>query len=275
MSRTNRLKTSDAVVAYYHLISRTNDKRYLFRNETVKNELVSLLKRVAEFSGIKLKAYTIMDNHFHIVCRVDRTGAPATEEEIVRRLAVLKGEKFSTAASEHWRDLRLAGLDVIVEAELKRYRERMNDISEFLKTYKEMFNVWYKDYAQKRDPEHRRYSGSIWDGRFKSTMIEDGEYLKRCMAYVSMNPVRAGMVKQVKDYRWSYVESLQNAAFAGPVPEEVMGRRWRQISEGRVFGSFEFVMGKLFFFGAKLKARHVTAHAVGEIGYASHGWRED
>jgi len=46
-------------------------------------------------------------------------------------------------------------------------------------------------------------SGSIWEGRYKSSMIQDDEYLLNCMRYIEQNPVRADMVKTPGAYRWS------------------------------------------------------------------------
>ena len=46
-------------------------------------------------------------------------------------------------------------------------------------------------------------SGSIWEGRFKASLIDDDEYLLTCMRYIELNPVRAGMVQMPEEYRWS------------------------------------------------------------------------
>ena len=46
-------------------------------------------------------------------------------------------------------------------------------------------------------------SGSIWEGRYKASLIHDEEYLLTCMRYIELNPVRADMVKSPGAYRWS------------------------------------------------------------------------
>ena len=46
-------------------------------------------------------------------------------------------------------------------------------------------------------------SGSIWEGRFKASLINDQEYLLTCMRYIELNPVRANMVQVPEEYRWS------------------------------------------------------------------------
>ena len=46
-------------------------------------------------------------------------------------------------------------------------------------------------------------SGTLWEGRYRSTLIEADRYLIACMAYVDLNPVRAGLVAEARDYPWS------------------------------------------------------------------------
>jgi len=49
----------------------------------------------------------------------------------------------------------------------------------------------------------QKRSGTLWEGRFKSTLIQTERYLLACMAYIDLNPVRAGLVAQPQDYPWS------------------------------------------------------------------------
>ena len=49
---------------------------------------------------------------------------------------------------------------------------------------------------------HHR-TGTLWEGRYRSNLIESERYLLACMGYIDLNPVRAGMVEQAQDYRWS------------------------------------------------------------------------
>ena len=54
---------------------------------------------------------------------------------------------------------------------------------------------WFND-AQGR-------SGTLWEGRYKSTVIDTNQYLLTCMSYLDLNPVRAGLVGQASEYVWS------------------------------------------------------------------------
>ena len=46
-------------------------------------------------------------------------------------------------------------------------------------------------------------TGTLWEGRYRSTVIEAERFLLACMAYIDLNPVRAGLVAQAGDYPWS------------------------------------------------------------------------
>jgi hypothetical protein len=57
-------------------------------------------------------------------------------------------------------------------------------------------------YVQYINRTYRR-SGGLWEGRFRSCLVQQDDYLFACLRYIEMNPVRAGMVEQPADYRWS------------------------------------------------------------------------
>ena len=59
-----------------------------------------------------------------------------------------------------------------------------------------------RSYVRYFNNRHGR-SGTLWEGRYRSTLIETERYLLACMVYIDLNPVRAGMVAQPADWRWS------------------------------------------------------------------------
>jgi len=64
-------------------------------------------------------------------------------------------------------------------------------------------------------------SGTLWEGRYKSTLIQTDRYLLACMAYIDLNPVRAGLVADAADYPWSsyrHYAGLQNDKLITPHP---------------------------------------------------------
>ncbi len=57
-------------------------------------------------------------------------------------------------------------------------------------------------YVQYVNRVYRR-SGTLWEGRFRSCLVQDERYLLTCQRYIELNPVRAGMVQHPADYPWS------------------------------------------------------------------------
>lgn len=57
-------------------------------------------------------------------------------------------------------------------------------------------------YVRYINTQYRR-TGTLWEGRYKSCLVQDETYLLRCYRYIELNPVRAGMVSDPADYRWS------------------------------------------------------------------------
>ena len=50
---------------------------------------------------------------------------------------------------------------------------------------------------------HYGTSGTLWEGRYKASLIQEDNYLLTCMRYIEMNPIRANMVSHPRGYRWS------------------------------------------------------------------------
>jgi len=74
-------------------------------------------------------------------------------------------------------------------------REKWSSLSEFIRDIK----VGFTRYYNKR--HHRR--GYFWGDRFKSVIVENGETLINCLAYIDLNPLRAGLVERPEEYRWN------------------------------------------------------------------------
>jgi hypothetical protein len=81
----------------------------------------------------------------------------------------------------------------------------MHDLSEFMRTLLLRFSRWF-------NKRHER-TGALWESRFKSVLVEEGVASKTMAAYIDLNPVRAGMVPDPANYRWSsYGEAMGGGA---------------------------------------------------------------
>jgi REP element-mobilizing transposase RayT len=118
-----------------------------------------------------------MGNHFHILVRMHPSNS-FTDSQIKQRYAAFFGEEAPSSGDA-----------------INYYRRKRANLSEFIKAIKQTFSRSY-------NKRHRR-RGSLWGERFKSLIVEDGETLINCLAYIDLNPIRAGIVKRPEDYRWS------------------------------------------------------------------------
>ena len=93
------------------------------------------------------------------------------------------------------KDARQAGNESRGAEIRERYTYRMHNLSEFMKTLLQRFTRWF-------NRTHER-SGTLWEERFKSVIVESGVAARTIAAYIDLNPVRAGMVSDPAEYRWS------------------------------------------------------------------------
>src|SRR5262245_56815399 len=57
-------------------------------------------------------------------------------------------------------------------------------------------------YVQRFNRAYER-TGTLWEGRYRATVIDTDQYLLTCYRYIELNPVRAGLVRDPRDYPWS------------------------------------------------------------------------
>ena len=180
--------------AYYHLVARCALQHYLFTDEE-KRVFVAMMRRVAAFSGLDVLTHCVMSNHYHILVSIPAP-APLSESELLRRVAALYGDARAKEMRLRWADYRKTGLQSTLEKEQEKLRSRMNDISPFMKSLNQRFSVWYRAH-------HDGHKGTLWESRFGSTLVEGGGSLAAVAAYIDLNPVRAGIVTDPKDYGFS------------------------------------------------------------------------
>jgi hypothetical protein len=82
-----------------------------------------------------------------------------------------------------------------VRAVHARFTYRMHDLSQFMKGFMQRYTQWHNG--------ARGRKGRLWEDRFKSVIVESGVAARTIAAYIDLNPVRAGMVADPAEYRWS------------------------------------------------------------------------
>ena len=187
--------------AIYHCISRVVDRRFVFGN--AEREHFRMFMRMQEnFSGCRVLSYCVMSNHFHILLEVPPmpTGG-ISDEVLLKRLSAISSEAYVAEVAKELAEARLSGNETWIAEIHARFTYRMHHLSEYMKTLLQRFTRWF-------NRTHER-SGTLWEERYKSVIVESGEAARTIAAYIDLNPVRAGMVSDPAKYRWSgYGEAI-------------------------------------------------------------------
>jgi len=128
--------------AVYHVTSRGNERKNIFKDDMDRKMLLKLVSRAMKKFGFKVFAFVLMTNHYHFLFKCENTNLPL--------------------------------------------------IMQFINTgYGIYFNRKYKR------------SGHLFQGRYKSILVEHGPDIKEVVRYIHLNPIRAGMVEKLTEYEWS------------------------------------------------------------------------
>jgi putative transposase len=159
----------------YHVISRTALTGFVL-GDVEKDFLLNLIKRLSRVYFAEVLGFCLMGNHFHLLVRM-HSGENQRDEEIKRRSSLYYGMETE-----------------ISEGRISYLREKWASLSEYVKEIKQGFSRYYNRRHNRR--------GFFWSDRFKSVIVDNGETLINCLAYIDLNPVRAGIDDKPESYRW-------------------------------------------------------------------------
>jgi REP element-mobilizing transposase RayT len=183
-------------VAYYHCLSRVVERQFVF-GELEREQFVRYLREYETFCGVRILTYCILSNHFHLLIEVPaKPEEPVSAEELIAKLQALSSTALTAATVRQRIEMFRQAKDGAGEREfIDRLCATMWDLSGFMQRLKQRFTQWFN--------RHKGRKGTLWEERFKSVLVEGaGESLATMAAYIDLNPVRAGMVEDPKDYRW-------------------------------------------------------------------------
>jgi len=193
--------------ACFHVMSRTVNGEFLF-GAVEKEAFRRMMRRMAQFSGVEIFTYALMDNHFHILVKVpersrwlrrferkEGEAADAGEERLLQHLSTVYSKVFLKQLRNELNAFRAAGMEAAAQELLQRFKDRFCDVSLFVKELKERFSRWFNKQNGRR--------GTLWMDRFKSVCVDGEAALATMAAYIDLNPVRAGMVEDPMLYEWS------------------------------------------------------------------------
>ena len=195
---------------HYHVCNQITNQDMLLE-DGVKDHLLCTLRRVEDFSGVRVLTFAIMTNHIHLlVCVPPRE--EVDDEELLRRLARIHSARRMKETQRKWTRLLALGDEgrTLVEAEKDRYRARMYDLSQFMKTFKELFTEEYNRDSEKTSK--RKHLGPVFVPRFTSVYLEPNrQALLPVSSYIDFNPVKADIADRPEDYPWSgYAKAVAN-----------------------------------------------------------------
>jgi len=161
--------------AVYHVMSRTALDGFPLK-DVEKDFLLDLIKRISSLYFTEILGFCLMGNHFHLLVQMfpeDRI----TDEDIQKRFEKFYGESRSFAG------------------QIPYLRQKLSSLSEFMREIKVGFARYYNRRHNRR--------GYFWGDRFKSVIVDKGETLINCLAYIDINPLRADIVSRPEEYRWN------------------------------------------------------------------------
>lgn len=188
--REKRIKSPKGQDGTYHCIDRIVGGDFLFGN-VEKETFIGIMWEVAEFLSIRINGYCIMGTHAHKM--IETPGViELTDQQLLEKI-----QKYKGAASREARSFEKAMEFPGVALQLQRakFMRRMGNISEFEKSLKQRFARWYNKRHNRR--------GTFWMERFKSVLVESIQSAQLVLSgYIDLNPVRAGIVQDPKDFRF-------------------------------------------------------------------------
>jgi hypothetical protein len=186
MARAHLVDVS--VTRWYHCITRCVRRAFLLGDEPHNRRewIERRLQELAEIFAISVGGFSVLDNHLHVLVRLDPdTAKNWSDEEVVRRWGCLFPPRDKSRqplpVSNDWVQWRLKDAAWVAKA-----RERLQSLSWFMKCLKEPL----ARLANQQD----KVRGAFFEERFKSVAILDEESLLATSAYIDLNPVAAGIV---------------------------------------------------------------------------------
>ena len=175
MPRTQRMIINDET-AVYHVMSRAALDGFPL-GDVEKDFMLDLIRQYSALYLVEILGFCLMGNHFHLLVKMFPE-YKFTDEDIKKRYEGFYGDDR-----------------VFTAGQIPYLREKLSNLSEFVREIKVGFTRYYNKRHNRR--------GYFWGDRFKSVIVEKGETLINCLAYIDLNPLRAGLVDRPEDYRWN------------------------------------------------------------------------
>lgn len=223
---------SPAQTPYYHCIARCVRRSWLCGEDTYTGKnfnhrkpwLLQRLALLAEVFAIHVAGYAVMSNHYHLVLCIDqRLARSLSDDEVIDRWQQIFTGPPLVVRYRNKQPLTPAEQDAVRQI-VAVWRQRLASISWFMRCLNE--------YIARMANAEDGCKGRFWEGRFKSQALLDERALLACMAYVDLNPIRAGIAETLDSSDYTSIQArvhdIQQRVpklplpmllpFAGPLP---------------------------------------------------------
>ena len=228
MPRARKHLISLADTPYYHVMSRCVRRAFLcgvdhYSGKSYEHRRLWIEDRIRVLSSlfsVEICAYAVMSNHYHLVVRLSAEESAAwSDDDVLRRWTTLfkgtlivqqylAGETLGPAESE------------TLSKTINTYRKRLASLSWFMRCLNEPI-------ARRANAEDQ-CTGHFWESRFVSQALKTEKALISAMAYVDLNPIRAGIAKTPEDSDYTSIrlriQSMQDEAKANKALSEAVQR---------------------------------------------------
>lgn len=190
MTRPRRQLVSPTETPYYHCVSRCVRRAFLCGTDLSTGQcyehrrewLENRIRLLSSLFAVDICSYAVMSNHYHLVVKLGSAHAWSDQEVLQRWLTLHKGPLL-VQRYQQGEALSSAELTTVSKT-IEVFRQRLQSLSWFMKCLNEPI-------ARMANAEDD-CTGHFWESRFKSQALTSEEALLSCMAYVDLNPVRAG-----------------------------------------------------------------------------------
>jgi len=196
---------------FYHVINRCVRRAFLCGEDKLtgrsyehrRSWIVDKIKALSSIFCIDICAYAVMNNHYHLVLKIDVDKAKSlTQKDIISRWCqITKGHAVATKYMNG--DALIDGEVMLLDGLLAEWHERLSSISWFMRCLNE-------EIARKANREDE-CKGAFWEGRFKSQALLDEQALLACMMYVDLNPIRAGIADSLQSSDFTSIQERINS----------------------------------------------------------------
>jgi len=211
-SRAQQISLSDT--PYYHIMSRCVRRAFLCGTDDRTGQcfehrrqwIEDRIRLLSTVFSIDICSYAVMNNHYHIVLKIDPE--PATTwsfDEVIQRWLCLHKGPFLIQKYQKGDVIGKAEMRVLIKI-VEEWRIRLASISEFMQQLNQVI-------ARQANLEDN-CTGRFWEGRYKSQPLLTQEALLSAMAYVDLNPIRAAIAKTPEDSKHTSIKERIKPTFS-------------------------------------------------------------